>query len=303
MTQVYMPIILKAPSLLLKREGFCVGASVGVILDAKVYANLGLQVVGLPNFLWSRFEPEPGQVDFDYLMSYFHVWYEAKRLGIPALVNFFGIPRWAQEDALVGDSPIRAECIGRFVEIINLVARSIGELVYVQVMNEPDNATGYEDHYGCLGDAGLYLEIMRQAYALKRDHPRLVISMGLTTYVTDFFSDFVSGGGLAFVDQLNVHFYNGWGQVNPPQFDEEIKAIRRWSQLPIWVTEANLLHDGEATPEYLAAQAAWLGRMCWIAREVGCEAYMPYALLSNWRNADILGRPAEKVLVEMARLS
>lgn len=296
MSTVYLPLVMKSGELLYKRPGFCVGAAVGAILDTKVYQRLGLGVVGLNNFLWSRFEPEPGQLDFEYVMSFFRVWYAAKALGIAATLAVYGVPRWAQEDAVNGDSPIRWECIPRFVEVIGLVGRMIPELVYVQVMNEPDIAEGYEDHYGCLGDVGKYLEVMRQVGVLKRRLTNLEVSVGLTTYTGQFWEDFCTGGGLEWVDQVNVHFYHGWGQVDPPQLGEEFEAIRAKTKAPVWVTEANLLHDGEVVDEYLEAQRVWIYRQCGIVRGLGAEAFMPYALVSNWRNANILDRPAEAAL-------
>lgn len=297
--KTYLPLIMKSGESLYKRPGFCVGAAAGTISDAAVYTRLGLAVVGLNNFLWSSFEPEPEKLDYSYLHRYFALWFDVKQRGIPALIQFFGVPRWAQENTESGDSPIRWEYIPSFVRMIDLVVSAVPELVYVQVMNEPDNPDGYEDHYGCLGNVEKYLWIMRLAAEMKAKHPRLLLSIGLTTYTTDFFAAFAAAGGLAYVDQINVHFYQGWGQVDPPLLGSEFEAIRKQTDKPIWVTEANLLHDGEATPEYLDAQAIWLYRQCGIAKELEAEAFLPYALWSNWRNANIIKLPAETALADL----
>lgn len=240
--------------------------------DLQRMKDAGVNIATTGNLLWKNYEPEIGRYNEEYFNSYKDRVNRIISYGIEPIVIIHG----AKECR-----PLTLEEIPYFINFVNKTIRELDNVKYFQIWNEPDYSLGEVDYYGCWG-----LEYKdRFKYMMNLiDAPNKYISIGIAQ-----FPEFTEG--MKF-DILNVHYYQYW---NPSYTYNSIIPYLDKIDKPVFITEANLIKDGESNLIYEQDKCDFM-RNIYEESKNRAGALIYYSWSSGWKNANIRDLPAEQCL-------
>lgn len=272
---IFLPILV---TLQLARFGLDVSPPLQYRLDA----CHGIEIISFGNLLWSKWEPERGQYDQEYIAETVDAITRIQAIGAEPLIILHGTPEWA---ALPGAPAQVVANPADFAAFFRYVTATLPGVREYQLYQEVDSTIGTPDYYGLWG-AEWYSQYAAIVTAAKQAAPQAALSIGLMNVNASDLTAFKQLGVFDDLAHVNVHHYASYGAPdNVAEIGAKAALVRQYANLPVWLTEANLLSD-TTSEAYERLKAHWLYTV-WDTYKQDMEVIMFYGWKSWWRNANV----------------
>lgn len=304
-TTIYFPAMYKNYSST-NEEYIRLGIDVNTIRtfeEAQRVKDMGANMVVLGDIRWDWYQPTQDGPVYNQAFSIIDQrvdWFD--ELGIEMQLHIHYAPDWA---TLYPDKkgPIKTEYMPLWYNWVEAVVdRYYPKVKRFQLWNEPElSGWGSENAYE-------FHNMVKGVYSLMYGDPNIILTHGTSSHLY-MWEKLCEYGIYQYIKDVNYHHYaifdptkdtSGRPQEWYVSPIPNVNLIREYcnNTIPVNVTETCLLNYGESTPDYEIAKANWFDYVIPELLQAKVNMVLGYGYRSNWNNANIIGYPAEDVLIK-----